>query len=208
MGWIFSPKSPRQLGMEEAREQVSKIKKEYPKIQHLAVFAENTFDEVLEIAREGLFDYLQIAAEPKWLKEMRSLLVQEKSKTNRILAAVRVRAPLDSAELLEYGSEAFFILDSFVSSQPGGTGKRLDPAFIREVEQPYLLAGGINPENVLEALFACRACGVDISSGLESGKPGYKEEHKIKLLMEKLRSAKARSKVIPLPTKDFFLGGL
>ena len=125
MGWIFAPSSPRRVKLKESKEQIYKIKEAYPKIRHVAVFAENSFGDILKVAKEGLFDYLQVAAEADWLKDLRILLKKKKSKTNRILPAVRVQASLDSNDLLKYENEFLFILDSFVAGQPGAQEKVL-----------------------------------------------------------------------------------
>ena len=199
MGWIFAPRSSRRVKLTEIELQLFDIKKKYPQIRHVAVFAENSSTEIQEVARLGLFDYLQVAAGADWLKEMQIKLSKSEKgleKTCQILPAIRVQRALNANDLLAYGPKPLFILDSFVVGQPGGTGKRLDLKLIAAMGQPYLLAGGLDPENVREALLGCRACGADISSGIEKGRPGYKDENKLKLFMERVRKLKPHLNVI------------
>lgn len=198
MGWVFAPRSPRRVYFGGIESQLYDIKERYPRIRHVAVFAENSFRDVLEVAEQKLFDYLQIAAESSWLGKMQRLLLKKdlNPRQAQILPALRVQRPLDTNDLLAYERSALFVLDSFVAGQPGGTGKVLDLSFIKEMERAYLLAGGLNPENVKEALLSCRACGVDVSSGVEAEKAGRKDERKLKLFIENVRKLTPHNRVI------------
>ncbi len=75
------------------------------------------------------------------------------------------------------------------SEQLGGTGKTLDWSALRQFRPscPWLLAGGLTPENVLEALSQVRPDGIDLSSGVERA-PGDKDLGKVARLFERLRS--------------------
>ncbi len=66
------------------------------------------------------------------------------------------------------------LLDSISGGRHGGTGMALDWATIDRPERPFVLAGGLNPGNVREAIAALHPWGVDASSGLES-EPGIKD---------------------------------
>lgn len=75
---------------------------------------------------------------------------------------------------------------------PGGTGKAFDWSFLDalDIETPWLLAGGLTPENVAEAVKKTAAYGVDVSSGVES-KPGVKDPAKIEAFIANARAAAA-----------------
>lgn len=78
------------------------------------------------------------------------------------------------------------------SERPGGNGVRFDWARLAalEIATPWLLAGGLTPDNVAEALATVRAFGVDVSSGVESG-PGVKDTAKIAAFVKNARAAAA-----------------
>ncbi len=193
MGWIFSPKSPRCVPFAKAMSQISDINKMYPKIKHMAVFAQNTMTEIVKISERGLFDYFQIIEKANFFSQLwQKISTKQKVK---IIPSLRVSKPI-SSQFLKNGyvhidcKPPFFVLDSFVLKQLGGTGKRLNPNWILSVRDPFLLGGGLNPENVKQALKDCWAWGVDVSSGLEDERPGYKNEKKIASFVKTVRSIK------------------
>jgi len=187
MGWIFSPHSPRRIPMDRARLLIGEIRRSVPEIRHVGVFAGNTVGEILRIQREvpGL-DYFQITDGPGFIESLRSRL--GKKLGARVIPAIRVKKPLKDLDLICYGPAPFFILDAYQAGRPGGTGKRLDASLIRGITRPYLLAGGLNPENVLEALRETgNARGADAASGLEIS-PGRKDLEKLTQFVRSLRA--------------------
>jgi phosphoribosylanthranilate isomerase len=80
------------------------------------------------------------------------------------------------------------LLDTFVAGQPGGTGKTFDwtlvpsPASLR-----YVLAGGLTPDNVGEAMRRGRPFGVDVSGGVEAGTKGVKDANAIRRFVTAVR---------------------
>lgn len=90
-------------------------------------------------------------------------------------------------ELGKWAAERF-VIDAAVSGMYGGTGILADWGKAAEVafEYPVMLAGGLTPANVAEAIAVVRPLGVDVSSGLEL-EPGYKDYDKMKVFMEKIK---------------------
>ena len=79
----------------------------------------------------------------------------------------------------DYASAHILLIDSHSPGQLGGTGHRIaDQQFPRDSVRPLMLAGGLNPDNIGEAITRFRPWGVDASSGLES-EPGIKSERKM-----------------------------
>ena len=98
----------------------------------------------------------------------------------RYLKAFRVR-PEQSVETMVslYHSASGYLLDSYKPGEPGGTGESFDWALIpQSLAKPVVLAGGLSPENVAQAINRVRPYGVDVSSGVES-QPGIKDHDKI-----------------------------
>ena len=86
-----------------------------------------------------------------------------------------------------FADAAGLLLDSHAVGEAGGTGRTFDwSALPRDFNRPIILAGGLNPSNVGEAIRIARPYAVDLSSGVESA-PGIKDGEKIKALMQEVR---------------------
>ena len=96
------------------------------------------------------------------------------------------------AECKGRGGVRGFVLDTFSEVAYGGTGQIADWNLAAEVAKttPILLAGGLTPENVMEAIRAVRPYGVDVSSGVESV-PGKKDHTKMRAFLEAVRVVSA-----------------
>ena len=193
MGWIFAPSSPRLISKEDASLQIKEIKNKYPKIKHVAVFAGNSYYQIMDIFFSHLFNYLQIVGPYPLLKKVYSHT--RKTKTN-LIPAIRVKEKLDNKKLLNYKNPPFFILDAFVAGQLGGTGKLLNLSLIQEIKQAHMIAGGVGIDNVEKILLASNAFGVDLSSSLEKNIPGQKEEKKLFEFMNKMKQLLPHKKII------------
>lgn len=96
------------------------------------------------------------------------------------------------AEYKGRGGVRGFVLDTFSEFAYGGTGQIADWNLAAEVAKttPIVLAGGLTPENVMEAIRAVRPYGVDVSSGVESV-PGKKDHTKMRAFLEVVRVVSA-----------------
>lgn len=99
-------------------------------------------------------------------------------------------ADADAASLLaRYPRAAGFLFDSNAHGQAGGSGHTFDWSRIPAgFARPYLLAGGLHPENVFEAIRATRCWGVDVSSGIEA-EPGLKNHERMRRFVSEVRRA-------------------
>jgi len=99
-----------------------------------------------------------------------------------------------AAEAARYASASALLLDSYQSGVPGGTGHAFDWARIPEgLAKPIILAGGLGPENVAEAIRTVRPYAVDVSSGVEAAK-GIKDADKIIAFMRGVERADGERK--------------
>jgi phosphoribosylanthranilate isomerase len=88
-----------------------------------------------------------------------------------------------------YPRAAGFLFDSHAAGQAGGSGHAFDWSRIpRDCPRPWLLAGGLHPDNVFDAIRATGCWGVDVSSGIESA-PGFKDAAKMRRFVEEVRRA-------------------
>lgn len=104
-----------------------------------------------------------------------------------IWRAVRVRTSDDILKADICGADKL-VLDSFSNSGYGGLGKTADWSIINSVKikTPFFLAGGINADNISDAVTSVDSYGIDISSGVETD--GVKDREKIKYIMNLIRS--------------------
>lgn len=100
---------------------------------------------------------------------------------DRAIKALRTGPDFTPERVLEY-AVGLILLDAFVSGARGGTGERADWNAARRtvaLGRPILLAGGLTPENVAEAVRIVRPFGVDVSGGVEK-EPGKKDHERVR----------------------------
>ena len=110
----------------------------------------------------------------------------------RVIQAFRVQGPEILLQLPNYRKSAdAWLLDAYVPGAAGGTGARFDwnlAVEARELGHPLILAGGLKPENIADAVRQVRPFAVDVSSGVEIS-PGRKDSEKVQRLIAAARSA-------------------
>ncbi len=95
---------------------------------------------------------------------------------NLLLPSFRIQKPITNLDL-GYPKLDLMILDSFETGEGGGTGKKFPWEFVKDVDRNFLLAGGINESNVVQALTETKAIGIDVASGVETD--GKKDPKKL-----------------------------
>ncbi|MGN0398613.1 MAG: phosphoribosylanthranilate isomerase [Blautia sp.] len=170
-GFVFAG-SRRQVSISQAKKLSGLLD---PDICPVGVFVNENPKTVAEIAEAGIIRLIQLHGD-----EGADYILELKKMTNQpVMKAVRVKnieAILEAEQLpCEY-----LLLDTYVKGQYGGSGQAFDRSLIPEPKKPYLLAGGLNPDNVAQALAECGAFGADVSSAVETD--GYKDEKKYRHL--------------------------
>jgi phosphoribosylanthranilate isomerase len=107
----------------------------------------------------------------------------------RALKAIRISGERDLAAMEAYAVSAF-LLDTYVAGTPGGTGRSFDWGLAREAaaRARVVLAGGLTPENVADAVRLVQPYGVDVSSGVEIS-PGLKDHARVRAFIERAKCA-------------------
>lgn len=170
VGFIIWPKSKRYV----TKEQVLELRKKLdPDITAVGVFVNEDVDVVADIVNSGAIDVAQIHGD-----ESNEYLVELKSKIgdHPIVRAVRVASEEDLRGCEEVPAD-YILFDKF-SPQYGGTGHTFDWSLIKDIKKPFFLAGGLNQENILEAIDRLNPYCVDLSSAVE-GEDGYKDHDKV-----------------------------
>ena len=170
LGFNFYPPSPRYIEPEAARAMVRRLP---PFVTSVGVFANETdAGRVISIAREAGATAVQLHG-PGFpdLQELLSAFT--------LVVAVPVREGFKAEALGKFRLNAY-LLDAFDADRLGGTGKTFDWNAAREAKRygPIILAGGLTPENVGQAVRVVRPFAVDVASGVESA-PGIKDSAKL-----------------------------
>lgn len=180
VGLVFWPGSPRHVDVETARRIGEALP---PFVVRVGVFVDAPREELVRTAEEARLDLLQLhgGEPPEAFADL----------PRRGLKAVRVGSGFAPQEALRYeGRAAGLLLDTHRAGLPGGTGETFDWSLVREVRKRavfVVLAGGLRPDNVAEALKAVGPDGVDVSSGVEKAL-GRKDAAKVRSFVEAVRS--------------------
>jgi phosphoribosylanthranilate isomerase len=180
LGFNFSPKSIRSISIQDADKIISSLHSNgIPESSSMvALFFETDLTTIETVMHSGLFTLFQYVVHD-------SHFDRNKYPSNtKFLPQFGVTQELTdkSIEL----NDDLIILDKFSSNSGGGSGETFLWNHIQTIKKKYLLAGGLNPENVSKAIEVLNPYGVDVASGVESEK-GIKDIKKIKRFVENVR---------------------
>lgn len=180
LGFNFYLPSPRYISPAAARAMVAKLP---PLITAVGIFAnESDAGHVAGVAASARVTAVQLHGPPF------PPLDEPLAGFTRI-RAVAVRDGFQPEALRELRADAF-LLDTFHPELPGGTGKSFNWALAREANRfgTIILAGGLTPENVGQAIREVRPFAVDVAGGVESA-PGVKDAGKLRAFFEEVARA-------------------
>jgi phosphoribosylanthranilate isomerase len=181
VGFILA-ESSRQVSLSRVRKLIDDCP---PFISRVAVVVNPTKNEIKEITDSRLFDYIQFHG-----SEEVELI---KNTPLKSIKAISIAGEEDLKELEKYKEAADFLLfDTKIGSQTGGTGESFDWSLISNLKIPYILAGGLGPKNINEALQRLNPAAVDINSRIEN-EPGKKNHRLLKETVEKIKNFKPRT---------------
>jgi phosphoribosylanthranilate isomerase len=179
LGFMFYEPSPRNVSLPI----VAKIVRDLPPfVARVGVFAGASEEFIRRVVAECKLDTLQFHG-----NESPEFCGQFAMKT---IKAFRIRGPESLPELAKYDTSAW-LLDSFAPGKLGGTGAVFNwgvAVSAKELGRSIILAGGLTPENVAEAVRQVRPFGVDVSSGVER-EPGRKDYGKLRAFILAARQA-------------------
>jgi len=188
IGLVFAP-SRRQVTPVKACEIVSIIKKENKTAKAVGVFVNMPASEVNEIADFCALDWVQLSGDESW--EYCHEIAKPIIKAIRIgqQCAEEICAELDEGAKLLSTQTFVPLLDSQAEGKYGGTGLTFNWKLAQQVAQrfPVIIAGGLDPNNVAQAIEIVAPWGVDVSSGVEVD--GVKDIAKIKAFIGAVRKA-------------------
>lgn len=182
VGFVLYPPSPRAVTVARAAELARRVP---PFVSRVGLFVNEDAAAVERAARDAALDLLQFHGDESveycerfglpWIK------------------AIRVRPETDLLECADRFRGARALLLDAWSEAWGGSGKRFDWSLIpQSLPMPLILSGGLDPDNVAEAVRNIRPAAVDVSSGVESAK-GIKDVARVAAFISGVEHGEARS---------------
>ena len=155
IGFVFAKKSSRCITPEQAGELKRQLR---PEIRAVGVFVNEAPEAVAELLNRGVIDLAQLhgSEDAEYIRRLRDLT------DGPLIQAFRIRSKEDLSRA------AASAADEILLDAGAGTGIVFDWSLLRNMERRYFLAGGLNPENVREAIRDLHPYGVDVSSGIET----------------------------------------
>ena len=178
IGFVFYKNSQRYLSLLEAKSISEKIDQ---KVNIVGVFVNHSKEFINHAIDLIPLSMIQLHGDesPEFCKNFSVPTIK----------AIRVKNKLRSETLDQYEVDGI-LLDSFSKTEYGGTGKTFDWSLIDfKFKQKILLSGGLNSENILEAISSINPDAIDISSSIESS-IGQKDHHKMRQLFEVIKHTK------------------
>lgn len=185
IGFVFYPPSPRHVSFDVAWNLARAVP---TGMRSVGLFVDPDHDELEHIVSGIQLDVIQLHGSESPGKVQ---TIRDKFKMP-VMKAIRVAEEKDLDDVAGYEAVADWLLfDAKVPDDlPGGTGHSFDWAILKDrtFSKPWMLGGGLTPENVGDALSILSPDAVDVSSGVESSR-GQKDPTKIKTFIETVKSA-------------------
>ena len=174
-GFIINvPKSKRNVSPDTVRQLVKNLSTD---VKPVGVFVNAPMDEIAALTEDGTLAYVQLHG-----KEDEAYIAALREKSHvPIIQAFKVSCPEDVAHA-QQSSADYILLDN----GSGGTGKTFDWCHLRDITRPYILAGGLGPDNLGLAVSQLAPWGVDLSSGVETD--GFKDKNKVLAAVQAVRT--------------------
>ncbi len=177
LGFNFYPKSPRFISEEVAKEIIRKLP---PFLVQVGIFVNKSLERIQKVVDSTGIQAIQLQGDesPDFCSQF----------SQPVIKAIRIKDQ-DSLKVIKDYQVSAFLLDSYSPGYYGGSGKAFDWSLAVEAQKygKIILAGGLNPNNIAEAIREVRPYGVDVCSGVEK-EPGKKEHKKLKEFIQTVRS--------------------
>lgn len=173
VGFVFAENSKRRISERQAELLKSQLQ---PGIFKVGVFVRDDPERIANLLHAGTIDIAQLhgGEDTEYVRKLREMT------DHSIIQAFRIDSEADL--LAAAKSEADYIL---LDSGNGGTGTKFNWELLKDFQRPYFLAGGLDPENVRDAIRILHPFAVDVSSGIETN--GRKDPKKMELFVENVR---------------------
>jgi phosphoribosylanthranilate isomerase len=179
IGLVFYARSPRAVSIEQAAAIVRALP---PFVTSVGLFVNASRDEIHEVLQQVPLDLLQFHGD--------ETPEQCEGHGRPYIKALRVQPGMDlHAHCAAFADACGVLLDTFVAGVPGGTGEVFDWSLVpQDFPKPVILAGGLVPDNVAQAIVQVRPYAVDVSGGVEASK-GIKDPQRVRAFVAAVRQA-------------------
>lgn len=180
LGFVFVAESPRCVDAETVARIAEHVRALNTPPKIVGVFRNAAPDDVRTIAKRAALDLVQLQG-------------QETNDDIRAIGLPAIKAihvGEVAPETNNHRAASWLLFDTYDERRGGGTGRSFDWLHLVAYDRakPFLLAGGITPENAAAAISAVRPDAIDLASGVESA-PGIKDNRKLELLFERVKRA-------------------
>ncbi|WP_026497885.1 phosphoribosylanthranilate isomerase [Butyrivibrio sp. WCD2001] len=181
IGFVFFKKSKRNVEPEEAKKLKEKLDSN---IKAVGVFVDEKPEFIAGLANENIIETIQLHGneDEKYIGQLRKLTAA------KIIKAFQIKnynctknGTEDFLEEVQTSSADMVLIDS-----GQGTGTAFNWEILKQITRPYFLAGGINTENIEEAVTDIKPYAIDVSSGIETD--GVKDEEKMSFIISIIRN--------------------
>jgi len=175
IGFVFAQFSKRYVTYENARKMKELLD---PSIKAVGVFVDENPKIVASAANDDVIDLIQVHGSegPGEIERIKAFT------TKTVIQAIKVHSKEDILLAMQSPADGI-LLDSGM-----GSGETFDWSLLEPIRRPYMLAGGLNPENVVDAIRRCHPFAVDVSSGIETD--GKKDREKMQAFIQAVRQTK------------------
>ncbi|MEA5535653.1 phosphoribosylanthranilate isomerase, partial [Crocosphaera sp. XPORK-15E] len=183
LGFICVPQSPRYVN----GEQLQALVKQMPStVDRIGVFANTSLTDIQQLLETTELTGIQLHGmeSPEFCRQVKQQFPQIE-----VIKALRIKTPQCLSQTLDYVPWVdTLLLDAYHPQQLGGTGQTLDWDTLGQFQpsRPWFLAGGLTPDNIVQALQLLHPDGIDLSSGVERS-PGDKDLSKVTQLFKVLQ---------------------
>ena len=188
LGFIFA-ESARRVSPEQVREIIAALRADGPShVMFVGVFVDAPAGEVIGTCMDCGLTAVQLHGDepPEQCRFIARAGIS-------VIKSFRVRDRSSLDHVVRYDAADFFLCDTYDPERAGGTGRPFDHSLVAGLGTSYrlILAGGLTPENVADAIAVVRPWGVDVSSGVEAS-PGRKDPAKVEAFIRNARGAGSR----------------
>ncbi|CAN1212304.1 phosphoribosylanthranilate isomerase [Tumidithrix helvetica PCC 7403] len=189
LGFICVPSSPRYIDSKQIRLITDKLPFSVDRVGvFMGVSVDTSVDEICQVVRQSGLSGIQLHGNesPEFCREIKTKLPDR-----QLIKALNIRSPQELTRVDAYSNYVdAILLDAYDPKLAGGTGKTLDWQMLASFRPPcpWWLAGGLSPENIMNALSQVSPDGVDVSSGVERS-PGDKDLERVKNFIEAVKKS-------------------
>lgn len=187
IGFVFYAPSPRYVTFSQAQQLAHHIP---AYVQLVGLFVNASSDKILQVLKNVPLDIVQFHGDesPEQCHDIAKIVGR------RWYKAIQVKPDLDIIKIIknyQHAGASAVLLDAWHPDLKGGTGHQFDWSQFPKLDIPLILAGGLKPDNIEEAIKTTGAYAVDVSGGVESAK-GIKDQQLIEHFMQGVQRGSAK----------------